>query len=176
MSEAFHGEVIVRSLEELLQENLGAALDEVAAFWLEIEPVALTDVPAEGYYIGHKPSLISRPSSDFPMIALIAPGRSPNGARSRTFQSERYRVYIDIFNVADDEETVNMMTWRYIEAVTKVVQSVATIEGYSIGDYKPEVNISEAGRHMKDQDAADMSFQEDEDFAPIGRVTIVLTD
>lgn len=176
MSEAFNGEVIARAFESLLKDGLNDALTEVQAFWAGIEDIDLGSVPDENYIIGHKPTLINRPSSDFPMIAILVTGRFPIGSRSRSFQRESYRISIDIFNVAADEETVNLKTFRFVEAVVKVVQSVRTIEGYSIVEQKPSVNISEAGRHMKDPEAADMTFEDDEDFAQIGRVTVELND
>lgn len=167
---AYDAERVGQGLLDLLEDELADALDAVEVLW-SADPVTLPD--SETWHFGHKPTVLELESSSFPFVSAIAIGTTPEDRPSRWgYQEETIPVYVDYFVVADTESVVNKRAHRYAEAIVSVLQAQRVIEGYQQQDYRPGVNLSEASRHAKTEDA-DMFNDDDVDFIQGGRVSVV---
>jgi hypothetical protein len=169
---SYDAERVGKALKERLEDELSAALDVVEAAWEDTDPVTLPEPVT--WFFGHKPTVLEMESSEFPFVAVMAARSSPLERPSRWgYQPETLSVFVDYFVVADDEATVNKRVHRYAEAIRAVLQDGRVLSGYQQSDYRAEVNVSEASRHAKTENA-DMFLAADVDYIQMGRVTVNL--
>ncbi len=164
---AYDAERTGSALKTRLEAELGDALDAVETLWAS-DPVTLPE--PETWFFGHKPTVLEMESAEFPFLAIVVGGRTPEERPLRWGYQERViTIYVDYFVVADDETTVNKRAQRYGEAICQVLQEERIINGYEQQDYEPQVQISEASRHGKEKEA-DFFKDADVDFIQGGRV------
>lgn len=161
----YKGEVIVKALQAILQDNLPDALDAVETEWDDPDPLALPDVVT--WLLGHSPTVLERPQADFPLVACLVPIREPKEKSSQWgFGKSRYTLYVDCFVVAATEPDVNRLCWRFCEAIVSVTQNNEELAaGIIQQDYEPVVTLSEAMRQYEDN--RNVEF-----FTQMGRVTL----
>ncbi len=170
----YDGERLSRLVQTALADELSDALDTVEARWAATVPVTLPDPVT--YQLGFNPVLLEKESVDFPIVAVIPGERVPEDDRKRVwgaYQKEAYYVDIHYFVVADTIDQVNLICYRYTEAIVAVLQAHRVIGSYEQLDWKPEVELGIAGRHPKAK-LADLSMEADTDYVVGGRVTIAL--
>lgn len=171
---AYNNERLARAIITILSEELPTALDAVEDLWASAAPATLPN-PVD-IVLGHKPTLLALPSAAFPLVCVIPPTRQPQrGPATWGAQEQIISVYLDYFTVAEDEDTVNIQTMRYAEALVTTMQGHRSVAGCRQSDFEPAVDLSEATRHGRTSDA-DMFDVAQVDFIQGGRITLTFED
>lgn len=163
-------EEISRAILLAVKENIEDAIDDVwaemavadAEFYAQLGE-ALPSTPKlypVRYFIGHHPSMLYRPSADYPNIAAVAYRH-----RSANDDGDQYEIavntgYLEAFVVHPDESTVNRLTHRYAKALHRVVASLKGVGDEEVEDISltPNVELSNAAARREDEFKEDITY------------------
>jgi len=168
---AYDSERIARLLTTIIKSEIAANLTLVETRWAAVAPITLP-VPVS-YTMGFNETLLERYSAEFPIISVIPAERDPEGPSLWGAQSHQAIIDIHFFVAADAQDDVNLLTYRYAEAMTLLLQDHQFVGDHRQNDYKPAVELSPSARHPVAA-FADMQTEGGTDYVQGGRVTITL--
>lgn len=163
-------EEVARDLLLVVKDNINEALDDVwdqmtaedPAFYAalgESTPVTPLQYPTR-FFMGHHPSILDRPSEDYPNITVVA-------YNARTIEEGYDQVevtgnvaYAEAFLLHSDEATLNRMTQRYARALQRVLTSIkelSTSDTEAIEE-QPRVSVSNAAARRLDSFVEEIVF------------------
>ena len=144
---SFKGESLAKAVKVLLKSELDAALVVVADQWEEDDPIDLdTEVT---FLFGHHPTVLERPKSNFPIIAVMTGDSTPVPTSDQwVLPASMYEIYVDIFVAGDTEEEVSKRLLRFCEATMDVLEANQNFDSVTQRD-RPSVSISEVNRQYE---------------------------
>jgi hypothetical protein len=164
-------EEVARAALLVVKDNIEDALDAVwddmaiedAAYYAALgESVPFTPKPYPvRFYLGHHPSILERPSTDYPNITVV----SHDHQSVDDFGADQYEVannvaYIEAFVMHDDESTLNRIAWRYAKAIHRIVAQFKDLSDSDVEpiDKTPDVSVSNAMARRVDEFKEDITF------------------
>lgn len=146
----FDAEPVVNAVLARLASEMPAALDVVENRWTG-DPITLSDV--QEFMFGHHPTVLEKPYSAFPIIAVLVTDVNPGDTRSDQWgmQEQLYSLFIELFVHADTEEIVSKKTLRYTEAILSILNATQQLSTGTIQrSYVPIIEFSEVLRQLDD--------------------------
>jgi len=174
--ESYEGETIERAAQTLLQDNLGDALDDVEARWVDIDVMTLPEPVNWGR--GYRTFMLELASTYYPYVLTIVERFEPQGQEGRrTAQNAAYQLIYTAWVVADTEADVVDLAHRYGEAIVDVLQANPEIAGRQQRNQKPAVRIyTDNVVHLKNGVSGDSQDSADTDYLRMVEITQYLED
>ncbi len=149
-------EDVARAMDLVMREHLADAIDQVWADMIPLDEAYFAAINEEvprtpkyhpvKFFLGHHPSILERPATDYPNVTTVAHQHRSAGDEGDQYEVVNNTIYSEAFLLYAEEDALDRMVQRYARAMHRVVSSFPQLSNVEIEpiDQTPNVDVSVA--------------------------------